>query len=99
MTPTPRQVQVLAAIARHTNGQASLDRIAAALGYRPARSGRLAVRSTLRALLRIGRQESNWYGESGTYVTRLPPQDQWDSELWCLTKASRDLLKNRTRPR
>jgi hypothetical protein len=60
----------------------SADDIAAKAGYRPARSGRLAVTSALRPLLR----EDN----SGL-VFRVPPRDRWDHARWGLTSAGKAL--------
>lgn len=60
-----RQVAILRNIAAGLNGIMSADRIAYRLGYKPARSGRLAVSSTLKVLMKK------------ELVGRIPPEDQW----------------------
>mgnify|MGYP001765744255 CR=1 FL=1 len=64
---TGKRDQILRALHR---GSRSADEIAAALGYRPARAGRLAVTSILRALERQG------------LVGRTPPRDRWSATSW-----------------
>jgi hypothetical protein len=68
-----RQRAIMATIKRARNGILGADRIAGVLGYKPARSGRLAVSSSLRALQRAG------------LVGRIPPEDQWDHADYFLT--------------
>lgn len=82
---TDRQRAILGAMARSSNGQSGADAIAARLGYRPARSGRLAVSSTLR---RMVDPETG----CGLFVVRLPPADRWDHATWCITDAGRAAL-------
>lgn len=80
-----RSINVLLAIQNGLNGQAGADFIASQLGYRPARSGRLAVTGTLRKL------------ERQNIVGRLPPRDQWGHAVWFLMpkgKASLTALSN-----
>lgn len=63
---TERETRIVAIIKRSKIGVLGADRIALHLGYRPPRSGRLAVSSTIRSLMRKG------------VVGRIPPEDQWD---------------------
>lgn len=86
----PKELAVMLAIAKSPHG-ASLDTIASRMGYRPARSGRLAIRKKLRAIMtKHGEMENaSHYGESGKYIGRLTPRDQWDNEKWFLTTAGR----------
>lgn len=81
---TDRELKVMRAIG---SGSASLERIAASLGYRPARKGVLAVSSTLRLMLRKHGhfQDAFQYGASGRYVGFNPAENQWDTQKWFLT--------------
>lgn len=76
-----RQQQIAEAIAKGLNGIRGADSIARALGYRPARSGRLAVSSSLRAMQRAG------------LVGRIPPEDQWDHARYFLTEKAKKTQK------
>lgn len=82
MTVTDRQRRILAAIARGLNGHSGADEIAGRIGYRPARSGRLAVSAMLR---RMVDPETG----CGPFVVRLPPADRWGHATWCITDAGR----------
>jgi hypothetical protein len=81
---TERDLQVLRAMAR-SDGGISLDTIAARMGYRPARSGRVAVAGTLRSMLKRHGSQDGLYGTD----SKLPPRDQWDCSKWALTKEGR----------
>lgn len=85
-----RELKVMRAVAHFPHG-ASLDDISARCGYRPARSGRLAVRKVLRSLLLRNDSEyqRGYHGECGGFVGRMPPKDQWDCEKWFLTDAAK----------
>lgn len=61
-------------ILRATPMPRSTDEIAWRMGYRPARKGRLAVTSSLRAMERRGD------------VFRLPPRDRWSIPYWGMNK-------------
>jgi len=77
---TDRQRLVLAALA--ADSPAYTVDLAHALGYRPARSGRLAVTATLRSMLVPGT-------DRGLLVGRIPPRDQWSSAMWSITDLGR----------
>jgi Fe2+ or Zn2+ uptake regulation protein len=79
MEITERQKSIAQAISKGLNGITSADRIAARLGYRPARTGRLAVTKTLRSM------------EAAGLVHRLPPKDQWDHADWALSDEGKKL--------
>lgn len=80
MDLSERQIAIMRAISGGLNGITSADRISAKLGYRPARSGRLAVSASLRALMKAG------------VVGRIPPEDQWDHADYFLTPSGREAL-------
>ncbi len=75
-----RDVRILLAIAAGLNGQLRADDVAHRVGYRPARTGRLAVSGTLRKLERKG------------LVGRIAPRDQWSTATWFLTIKAKDYL-------
>lgn len=77
-----RELKLLRSIGKSLRG---LDDIAHKMGYRPARSGRLAVKKTLMAMAKRHGFTNNAYGMDSKYVVRLPPRDQWDHERWALT--------------
>lgn len=74
---TERQIKIAGVILRAPNGITNADTIAAHMGYKPARGGRLAVSRTLRIMAAIG------------VVHRLPPKDQWGHAEWALSPAGR----------
>jgi DNA-binding MarR family transcriptional regulator len=76
-----RGIAILISVSRGLNGHARADDIAHRMGYRPARSGRLAVTGTLRKL------------EGGGLIGRSAPRDQWSAASWFLTPKARALLK------
>ncbi len=76
-----RGIAILISVSRGLNGNARADDIAHRMGYRPARSGRLAVTGTLRKL------------EVEGFISRSAPRDQWSAASWFLTPRSKDLLK------
>lgn len=87
-----RELKIMRAIAGFGSG-ASIDAIASKLGYRPARSGRLAVVSSLNSMLRRhGGVTHGPYGTDGKYIGRLPPRDQWDHSRWFLTDAGMKIV-------
>lgn len=75
-----REKRILFAIAKGLNGQNSAQGVAYHLGYRPARSGTLAVTKTLRSL------------EARGVVGRIPPRDQWSCAYWFLTSIGKKLV-------
>lgn len=77
---TPRQIQVMVAVSRCLNGIGNTSEVAARMGYRPARSGQLAVTATLRKLEKEG------------LVNRLPPSDRWAQASWSLRAEGREAL-------
>lgn len=81
MALNERCIGILRAISESRNGIKSADGVAAFLGYRPARTGRLAVSSSLRSLQRAG------------LVGRIPPQDRWDHADYFLTDDGEAELK------
>lgn len=80
---TQFQRTALQTLVQFANHSASADRLAWAMGYRPARRGRLAVSRALQTLL----DPSSNLGTVGHYVTRQPPRDQWGAATWCLRHA------------
>lgn len=88
---TERELKVMRAMARGPNCSASLEAIAARLGYKPPKSGVLSVRSTLHPMLRKHGhyQDAHQYGASGKYVGFNPAENQWDTQKWFLTDAGR----------
>ena len=79
---TARELKLLRCIGKSLLG---LDDIAHKMGYRPARSGRLAVKKTLMAMVNRHGFTTGAYGMDSKLVVRLPPRDQWDHERWALT--------------
>jgi len=74
------QRRALHALARLLNESGSATDIAQVMGYRPPRSGRLAVTSALRALL----DPATHLGASGFYVGRTVGDGQWATACWHL---------------
>ena len=93
------EIDLMRAIAK-SDFSASADAIALRLGYRPARSGRLAVTARLRSLMRRheGKQETSQFGECGRYVGRIPPKDRWGHARWFVTKEGQAMLTARKSP-
>lgn len=81
-----RQMQVAGILAKAIMS-VEADTIAAHMGYKPARSGRLAVSKTLRAM------------ECAGIVFRSPPRDRWDRASWGLTGEGRAALNPSPQPR
>lgn len=79
---TARELKLLRCIGKSLIG---LDEISHRMGYRPARSGRLAVKKTLMSMAHRHGFTNGAYGMDSKYVVRLPPRDQWDHEKWALT--------------
>lgn len=69
----------------------STDTIASRMGYRPARSGRLAVNRVLRLQLHEGK-------DVGVYVHRLVPLAEWGITKWAMHPEGAKLYKDQ-RPR
>lgn len=88
---TERDLQVMKAMVRG-HGGLSLDTIAARMGYRPARSGRIAVAGTLRSMLKRHGSRDGLYGSDSKYIIRVAPRDQWDCSRWALTNEGRAVI-------
>lgn len=73
----PRHRAIASTLAALPNGQGTAQDVAHKLGYRPARTGIVAVSATLRAM------------ERGALAGRIPPETQWDSARWFLTQAGK----------
>jgi hypothetical protein len=96
---TEAQIKLLKAVAKGLNGQSSAWNIASRLGYRPSKNGIPAVTQMCRALNRKYPSDNKHdyggdlkYGNIGRLLVRIPPKDQWDCAIWCITKEGRALL-------
>lgn len=96
---TERDVQLLTAVARGLNGQATAWSISNRLGYQPSRKGIPAVTQMCRSLNRRFPGEMAEperidvkCGNVGQYLVRIAPKDRWSSAVWCITKAGREAI-------
>lgn len=90
---TENQIKVMRALRACGRTRGYLIEIAHKMKYRPARSGILAVSSTLRSILRKGEMSrGNYYGCASKYVGYLYAKDQWSSQCWFLTDEGEDHL-------
>lgn len=86
--------KLLVAVERGTNRMATAWDIASRMGYRPSRRAIPAVTQMCRAINRhfpadavsAIDADAARFGDLGKYLVRIPPQDQWSSAIWCLTK-------------